>query len=71
MTEAEWLACEAPKKMCEFLENKASDRKMRLLSLAFCRRFRSLLTDNRSQMAFEVVERLRMVWQTITSLRQL
>jgi hypothetical protein len=58
MTEAEWLECKDPKKMLEFLGGKVGDRKDRLLSLAFCRRYRSLLTDHRSQMAFEVVERL-------------
>jgi len=39
MTEAEWLASTNPQDMLEFLGSKASDRKLRLFTCFFCRRF--------------------------------
>lgn len=35
MTEAEWLACEAPKKLIDFLWNGVSDRKLRMFAVAW------------------------------------
>ncbi|VTU02813.1 unnamed protein product [Gemmataceae bacterium] len=34
MTEAEWLACNDPKPMLAFLRGRATDRKLRLFSVA-------------------------------------
>jgi hypothetical protein len=37
MTEAEWLALDDPIPMLEFFRDKASDRKLRLFAVAYCR----------------------------------
>jgi hypothetical protein len=50
VTEAEWLACDDPEKMLEFLRGKASDRKLRLFAVACCRRTWSLVEDDRKRM---------------------
>ncbi len=36
MTEQEWLACDNPRKMLEFLRGEASNRKLQLLMVAAC-----------------------------------
>jgi hypothetical protein len=40
VTEADWLACDDPRPMLEFLRDKASDRKLRLFACAYCRAVR-------------------------------
>src|SRR6516164_5349800 len=57
MTEAQWLACTEPTPMLDFLKKKASPRKLRLFSVACCRRIWRLLKDARSQAAVEASER--------------
>ncbi len=37
MTETEWLACEAPRRMLRFLQGRVSDRKLRLFACAATR----------------------------------
>ncbi len=56
MTEAEWLACTDSRPLLKEVSRKISDRKMRLLICACCRRVWDLLTDNRSREAVEVAE---------------
>jgi hypothetical protein len=57
VTEQEWLACTDPRPMVGFLRSKASDRKVRLLAVACCRRVWATFTDARSRTAIVVAER--------------
>jgi hypothetical protein len=57
VTESEWLACTDPQAMLEYLRGRVSERKLRLLTCACCRKTWHFLTDPRSQPAVEVSER--------------
>src|SRR5260370_26400305 len=56
MTEQQWLECTGPTKMLEFLQGKASDRKLRLFAVECCLRVRKYLIDQRCLMALETIE---------------
>jgi hypothetical protein len=45
VTEAEWSSSQSPYTLVEFLNGKASDRKLRLIAVACCQRLRALFWD--------------------------
>jgi hypothetical protein len=57
MTEREWLACEDPGRMLEFLACRVSERKLRLLCSACCRRIWHLLEADILRNAVDALER--------------
>jgi hypothetical protein len=57
MTESEWLACEDPQIMLEFLRGGASERKLRLFAVACCRQLLSLSSSQHLVQAVEAAER--------------
>jgi hypothetical protein len=59
MTEAKWMNSTQPLKMLEALRGSghATDRKLKLFTVAACRRIWPLLTDQRSRQAVKVAER--------------
>jgi hypothetical protein len=69
MTEAEWLACDFTDPMLVFIQEEASQRKLRLFACACCRRIWQLLTDEQSQKTIEIAERFADGEATIELLR--
>src|ERR1700722_13297410 len=57
MDEAQWLACDDPRVLLEFLQGRVSDRKQRLFIFACCRRVWSFLSNIHSREAVEAAER--------------
>ena len=57
MTEQEWLACDDPQQLLEFVRDKISDRKIRLVACACCRQIWEHLADERSRRAVEISEK--------------
>ena len=57
MTEAEWLACDDPRALVEFVGDKGSTRKLRLFGVACCRRISQFFKDERSGGLVECAER--------------
>lgn len=56
MTEAEWLACEDPQPMLQFLRSRADNRRLRLLACACARHQWSGLVENEFRRAVEIAE---------------
>ena len=56
MNEAEWLACDDPSPMLEFLRGKASERKSRLFAVACCHRIWQFITDPECRAMVELTE---------------
>jgi len=57
MTEAEWLSHDNTYRMLVYMPGKASDRKLRLLAVAWCRRAWGLFAEEHSRRAVELAER--------------
>jgi hypothetical protein len=57
MTEVEWLTRADPTSMLSYLQDKTSDRKLRLFACALCRSVWHLLQDERSRAAITTGER--------------
>jgi hypothetical protein len=56
MTEREWWQATEPRPMLEFLQDKVSDRKLRLFAVACCRRIWHRLEDQQYRNAVEEIE---------------
>jgi hypothetical protein len=57
MDEEEWRSCADPCKMLAYLEDRASERKLRLFSCACCRRVWHLLETDNLRASVEALER--------------
>jgi len=57
MDQKDWAMCQEPERLLEFVQRRVSERKVRLLHSACCRRVWDVLPGERSRQAVEVVER--------------
>ena len=57
MTEAEWLASDEPVTLLDFVRNRMTARKSRLLAAAFCRHVLPLVNEGCCQRAIDIAER--------------
>ncbi len=57
MTEAEWLACDEPDTLLEFVHSRMTARRGRLLAASFCRHVLPLTSDRWPRRAVEIAER--------------
>jgi hypothetical protein len=57
MTEQEWLACNDPRRMLDFVRWKSSGRKLRLFVCGYLRTFLARHNDELSRVALEMSER--------------
>ena len=58
MVEREWLTCNGPKKMFQFIKCRASPRQLRLLGCGCCRHYWRLHTDERLREELKKVVRV-------------
>lgn len=70
MTEAEWLACDQPQRMVDFLRGRASDRKLLLFAVSCYRHIFPLLNEQRSRNAVLVAENFIEGAASLEELRQ-
>jgi hypothetical protein len=57
MTEQEWMECTDQTPMLEFLKDKTTERKFRLLAVGCCYRVWQWMTDDRSRQAIDISEK--------------
>jgi hypothetical protein len=70
MTEQEWLECTDPQGMLEFLQGKASDRKVGLFSQACCESALALTDDPLCWNLIEIAERFADDQATVSELQE-
>jgi hypothetical protein len=70
MTEAEWLACDDLERMLTFLRGKLTERQIRLMDCACCRRIWNRLTDPRSRHAVEIAEQFADYQASLSELQE-
>lgn len=57
MTEGEWLVCEDPSTLLEFIRNRIGGRRCRLLAASFCRHVEALIPEKCGHQAISIAER--------------